>query len=144
MKPRARADWIIALLLVVLSAVLLREALAMPAGPGVFPRAAALVLGGLSVALLVRNLFFEGGLHGVYWHSAAPGAMRTVAVVVGITVAYVAILGIVPYVLATAGYFLAMMWVLGLRPRWASLVIAPAGALALEVLFVRLLHVSLS
>lgn len=142
--PRARADWVVALVLAVVSAVLLREALAMPAGPGTFPRAVALAMGGLSLALLARNLLFEGGLRGVYWYSAGPGAMRTVLVVVLITLAYVALLGVLRYALLTTGYFAAMMWVLGLRPRWLLAAVAPASALALEVLFVRILHVSLS
>ncbi|MBI4506461.1 MAG: tripartite tricarboxylate transporter TctB family protein [Chloroflexi bacterium] len=141
---RARADWAVALVMLAASAFLFQEALAMPDGPGTFPRAVALLMGVLSLGLLVRNVALEGGLRGIYWHSAGPGATATVLWVVGFTMVYVGSIGRVSYVLSTGLYFAVMMWLLGLRPRWLILLIAPSSVLLLWVVFVRMLNVSLS
>lgn len=141
---RARADWAVALVMLAASAFLFQEALTMPDGPGTFPRAVALLMGVLSLGLLVRNVALEGGLRGIYWHSAGRGATLTVVWVVGFTTLYIGSIGRVSYVLSTGLYFAVMMWLLGLRPRWLILLIAPSSVLLLWVVFVRMLNVSLS
>jgi hypothetical protein len=109
-------------------------------GPGFFPLGLALLLAGLSAALLIRGLRRPGADIASLWPDRQ-GAGR-VALVGAALIGYVAVVDVTGYLLTTGALFLVIIRVLGGRSWTAAAVASAAGSAASYLLFARVLRVA--
>ena len=111
-----------------------------PDGPGsaFLPFWLGLVMAVLAVMLLLRAL--RNPWPGHDWLPRGEG-LRDLLVVLGVTVAFVALLSVTGMVIGTALYLLVVVRYLGRHPWWATAAIAVATAAFNWLVFVRWLRV---
>jgi putative tricarboxylic transport membrane protein len=135
------ADRVTAALLLAVSVVFSTAALKYyewwgPGGPGsaFLPFWLGLVMAGLALMLLLRSSKSES------WLPEGQG-LRTMLVVLGVTIAFVALLKVVGMVIGTALYLAILVRYLGRHPWWLVAGVALATAGLNWLVFVRWLHV---
>ena len=136
------ADRITAVLLLAVSVAFSAGALKYyawwgPGGPGsaFLPFWLGLVMAGLAVMMLLRYSAAERD-----WRPRGEG-LRHLLVVLGATVAFVALLKVVGMILGTALYLAVLVWYLGRHRWWVVLGVALAAAFVNWLVFVHWLHV---
>ena len=136
------ADRITAVLLLAVSVAFSAGALKYydwwgPGGPGsaFLPFWLGLVMAGLAFMMLLRKSGAGGD-----WLPRGEG-LRDLLVVLGATVAFVALLKVVGMILGTALYLAVLVWYLGRHRWWVVLGVALAAALVNWLVFVHWLHV---
>lgn len=143
----ARADLVAgaALLLVALGALVTGGRLAWGTitqpGPGFFPRALAVLLAVLSLALLTRGLRHPGADLREQWAGGA--GRRRVLLMTATLLGYVLLVGTAGYLLTTAALFVVMVRWVGGRGWTATLLTGAIGSAGSYLLFGRLLRVEL-
>ncbi len=126
-------------------------------GPDAWPRAVLMLLGvvciyELAKSFLAANARSAGGMLQDYLdasvapdeaQSAAPPSVLRLALGIGATLAYVLLVGVLGFFLATAAYLAAFIAVGGYR-RWGVIAAcALGGSLAMVVVFMKFVYVSL-
>ena len=112
-----------------LTAGLPKRSLPNTPDPSFFPWLIAVSLLVLAVALLTRGLLERGGVRRA---DDAAGGLRAPAVFLTLFVAYVAVLPLAGFVLASVPFFAALMWLYGERRRvWIG-----ASSVALPLILV--------
>ncbi len=146
--PRlARADAVGGALLLLLAALAGVAGRGLPLGTlrqpgaGFFPTTLAILLAGLSVALLVRGLARPGAAFTEDWTD--PSTRRRLLLMTGALVFYVAAVGTLGYLMTTAALFVVMVRGVGGRPWTHALVVAALGSASSWYVFGRLLRVNL-
>lgn len=111
-----------------------------PGGPGsaFMPFWLGLVMAFLAVMLLVRSL--RNPWPGHDWLPRGEG-LRDLLVVLGVTIAFVALLNVTGMVIGTALYLAVLIRYLGRHPWWMTLAVALAAAGFNWLVFVRWLRV---
>ncbi|OGK89201.1 MAG: hypothetical protein A2X50_08835 [Candidatus Rokubacteria bacterium GWF2_70_14] len=143
----ARADLVAgaALLLVALGAFVTGGRLSWGTitqpGPGFFPRALAVLLAVLSLALLTRGLRHPGADLREQWADGA--GRRRVLLMTATLLGYVLLVGTAGYLLTTAALFVVMVRWVGGRGWTATLLTGAIGSAGSYLLFGRLLRVEL-
>jgi putative tricarboxylic transport membrane protein len=139
------ADRVTAVLLLVFSVAFAAGALKQyswwgPGGPGsaFLPFWLGLVMGLLALMFLVRSL--KANDPGESWLPRGEG-LRDMLVVLGITIAFVALLNVLGMVIGTAVYLAVLFRYLGRHRWWTTLGIAVAAAGINWLVFVRWLRV---
>jgi putative tricarboxylic transport membrane protein len=139
------ADRFTAVLLLVFSVAFAAGALKYyswwgPGGPGsaFLPFWLGLVMAGLSLGFLIRSLKQKNP--GDAWLPRGEG-LRDMLVVLGITIAFIALLNVTGMVIGTALYLAALVWYLGRHPWWLTLGVALAAAGFNWLVFVHWLRV---
>jgi putative tricarboxylic transport membrane protein len=139
------ADRVTAVLLFALSVAFAAAALKYyswwgPGGPGsaFLPFWLALVMGVLALTLLVRSL--RDPERGAVWLPKGEG-LRDMLVVLGATVAFIALLKVTGMVIGTALYLAGLVWYLGRHRWWVTLGVAIAAAGFNWLVFVHWLRV---
>ncbi len=139
------ADRVTALLLLVFSVAFAAGALKQyswwgPGGPGsaFLPFWLGLVMACLALGMLVRAL--KDPNLGASWLPRGEG-LRDLAVVLGVTIAFVALLSVTGMVIGTAIYLLVLVRYLGRHPWWMTIAIALAAAGFNWLVFVHWLRV---
>jgi len=126
-------------------------------GPDVWPRAVLALLAMVCVYELAKSFFsadarsaggmlqdyLDASMASVEAQSAAPPSVLRLALGMGATLAYVLLVDVLGFFLATAAYLAAFIAVGGYR-RWGIIAAcALAGSLAMVVVFMRIVYVSL-
>ena len=139
------ADRVTAVLLLAFSAAFSAGALKQyswwgPGGPGsaFLPFWLGLVMAILAVMLLLKSL--RDPERGADWLPRGEG-LRDMLVVLGVTIAFVALLNVLGMVIGTAVYLAVLIWYLGRHPWWTTLGIAVAAAGFNWLVFVHWLRV---
>ncbi|HEU4925003.1 MAG TPA: tripartite tricarboxylate transporter TctB family protein [Burkholderiales bacterium] len=111
-----------------------------PGGPGsaFLPFCLGVVMAALSLVFLVRSL--RSPWPGRAWLPRGEG-LRSMLVVLCVTVVFVAVLKLVGMILGTALYLAALIWYLGRHRWWLTLGVATAAALVNWLVFVHWLRV---
>ena len=107
-------------------------------GPAFMPFWLGLVMALLALMMLTRSLKEEHP--GSAWWPRGEG-LRDMLVVLGVTVAFVALLRVTGMVLGTAIYLVVLVRYLGRHPWWLTLLVAAAAAGFNWLVFVRWLRV---
>jgi putative tricarboxylic transport membrane protein len=139
------ADRVTAVLLLVFSVAFAAGALKQyswwgPGGPGsaFVPFWLGLIMAFLALGFLSRSLTRKAP--GEAWLPRGEG-LRDMLVVLGVTIAFVALLNVLGMVIGTAVYLAVLIWYLGRHPWWTTLVIALAAAGFNWLVFVHWLRV---
>jgi hypothetical protein len=139
------ADRVSAVLLLIFSAGFAAGALKYyswwgPGGPGsaFLPFCLGVVMAALSLVFLVRSL--RSPWPGRAWLPRGEG-LRSMLVVLGVTVVFVAVLKAVGMILGSALYLAALIWYLGRHRWWLTLGVASTAALVNWLVFVHWLRV---
>ena len=139
------ADRVTAVLLFALSVAFAAGALKYyswwgPGGPGsaFLPFWLALVMGALSLVMLVRSV--RQAERGADWLPRGAG-LRDMLVVLGATIAFIALLRVTGMVVGTALYLAGLVWYLGRHRWWVTAAVALAAAFFNWLVFVRWLRV---
>ncbi|HSA68188.1 MAG TPA: tripartite tricarboxylate transporter TctB family protein [Burkholderiales bacterium] len=111
-----------------------------PGGPGsaFLPFCLGVVMAALSLVFLVRSL--RSPWPGRAWLPRGEG-LRSMLVVLGVTVVFVAVLKAVGMILGSALYLAALIWYLGRHRWWLTLGVASTAALVNWLVFVHWLRV---
>ena len=111
-----------------------------PGGPGsaFLPFCLGVVMAALSLVFLVRSL--RSPWPGRAWLPRGEG-LRSMLVVLGVTVVFVAVLKAVGMILGSALYLAALIWYLGRHRWWLTLGVAAAAAAVNWLVFVHWLRV---
>ena len=107
-------------------------------GPAFMPFWLGLLMAGLSVLFLIKSL--KNPSPGVAWLPRGEG-LRDMLVVLGATIAFVALLNVTGMVIGTALYLGFLIRYLGKHRWWATLAIALGAASFNWLVFVHWLHV---
>ena len=107
-------------------------------GPAFLPFWLGLVMAFLALGMLIRSL--KQQYAGDAWLPRGEG-LRDMLVVLGVTVAFVALLRVTGMVLGTALYLVVLVRYLGRHPWWLTLLVAAAAAGFNWLVFVRWLRV---
>jgi hypothetical protein len=107
-------------------------------GPAFLPFWLGLVMACLAAMMLTRSLREKNA--GAAWLPRGEG-LRDMLVVLGVTVAFVALLRVTGMVLGTAIYLVVLVRYLGRHPWWLALLVAAAAAGFNWLVFVRWLRV---
>ena len=107
-------------------------------GPAFLPFWLGLVMAFLALGMLIRSL--KQQYTGDAWLPRGEG-LRDMLVVLGVTVAFVALLRVTGMVLGTAIYLVVLVRYLGRHPWWLTLLVAAAAAGFNWLVFVRWLRV---
>ena len=107
-------------------------------GPAFMPFWLGLVMALLALSMLLRSLKQKDP--GAAWLPRGEG-LRDMLVVLGVTVAFVALLRVTGMVLGTAIYLVVLVRYLGRHPWWLTLLVAAAAAGFNWLVFVRWLRV---
>ena len=107
-------------------------------GPAFLPFWLGLVMAFLALGMLIRSL--KQQYAGEAWLPRGEG-LRDMLVVLGVTVAFVALLRVTGMVLGTAIYLVVLVRYLGRHPWWLTLLVAAAAAGFNWLVFVRWLRV---
>ena len=107
-------------------------------GPAFLPFWLGLVMAFLALGMLIRSL--RQRHTGDAWLPRGEG-LRDMLVVLGVTVAFVALLRVTGMVLGTAIYLVVLVRYLGRHPWWLTLLVAAAAAGFNWLVFVRWLRV---
>lgn len=107
-------------------------------GPAFLPFWLGLVMACLAAMMLTRSLRETNA--GAAWLPRGEG-LRDMLVVLGVTVAFVALLRVTGMVLGTAIYLVVLVRYLGRHPWWLALLVAAAAAGFNWLVFVRWLRV---
>ena len=107
-------------------------------GPAFLPFWLGLVMAFLALGMLIRSL--KQQYAGDAWLPRGEG-LRDMLVVLGVTVAFVALLRVTGMVLGTAIYLVVLVRYLGRHPWWLTLLVAAAAAGFNWLVFVRWLRV---
>jgi putative tricarboxylic transport membrane protein len=139
------ADRVTAVLLLVFSVAFAAGALKQyswwgPGGPGsaFLPFWLGVVMGLLALMFLVRSLKAKDP--GESWLPRGEG-LRDMLVVLGVTIAFVALLNVLGMVIGTAVYLAVLIWYLGRHRWWTTLAIALGAAGFNWLVFVHWLRV---
>ena len=95
---------------------------------------------GLVMALLAVMMLFRKNTKDVAWLPRGEG-LRDMLVVLGVTVAFVALLDVLGMIMGTALYLAVLIGYLGRHPWWMTLAVAAAAAGFNWLVFVRWLRV---
>jgi putative tricarboxylic transport membrane protein len=111
-----------------------------PGGPGsaFVPFWLSLVMGPLALMMLLKSIKQKDP--GESWLPRGEG-LRDMLVVLGVTIAFIALLGVTGMVIGTALYLVALIWYLGRHPWWLTLGVAVAAAFFNWLVFVHWLRV---
>jgi putative tricarboxylic transport membrane protein len=107
-------------------------------GPAFLPFWLGLVMAILAMMMLVRSIKEKNP--GAAWLPRGEG-LRDLLVVLGATVAFIALLNVTGMVLGTALYLAGLVWYLGRHRWWVTLAVAAAAAGFNWLVFVRWLRV---
>jgi putative tricarboxylic transport membrane protein len=107
-------------------------------GPAFLPFWLGLVMAFLALSMLIRSSKQQQS--GEAWLPRGEG-LRDMLVVLGVTVAFVALLRVTGMVLGTAIYLVVLVRYLGRHPWWLALLVAAAAAAFNWLVFVRWLRV---
>ena len=139
------ADRVTAVLLLAFSVAFAAGALKQyswwgPGGPGsaFLPFWLGVVMFLLALMFLIRSLKDKNP--GASWLPRGEG-LRDMLVVLGVTIAFVALLNVLGMVIGTAVYLAVLIWYLGRHPWWTTLGIAVAAAGFNWLVFVHWLRV---
>jgi cytochrome c oxidase subunit IV len=126
-------------------------------GPDVWPRAVLVLLAVVCVYELAKSFlaadarsaggllqgYLDASMASVEAQSAAPPSALRLALGLGVTLAYVLLVGVLGFFVATAAYLAAFVAVGGYR-RWGLIAAcALGGSLAMVVVFMKIVYVSL-
>jgi hypothetical protein len=107
-------------------------------GPAFLPFWLGLVMGALALMLLIRS--WRDPDPGEAWMLRGEG-LRQMLVVLGITIAFVALLNVLGMVIGTAAYLIVLVRYLGRHPWWMTAAIGFGAAFTNWLVFVRWLRV---